>query len=827
MPLKRVDGQASIVLLGSRRTGKSTLAVIACAALGRRLIDFCIYFQRETGLCRKDFKKEHGSAEFTSRQHILLRDMLSTHHNDCILICPTSAIQSASQSILRSFAESHPVIHITSNIKAEQDADPDTALVHQGLDHGTARSCTNYEYYNVYESSGLESATPRHSSGSFLRLKRVEQDFLSFIESVFIRRPGSHLGGRERDFSTISDTLFTYSLSLTPAQLYSIDNLEGVLHDGTDALEIRIDLDRDPLLRSSNLPGIFEIVSRAFTRVRRLFKGPIIYHVQKPEALGPGSKSPAPESEDKETYISLVQHGLRLCSDFVTVDLSSEDIDIRDLVVQRCSTKIIGNYHEASPGTDGWASSNRMSLFNKATMLGCQVARLTQTGVSMTDNLSVQQFYLRTQKATPPQTSLIAYNTGLLGRTSCCFNRIYTPVLPTASVNKCIDLPDVAAPCLTVQEAQVALYSSFVLNKMHFYIIGTDVSSSLSPPMYRAAFHRLGMPHTFTPRSMASINELKKLTKDDNFGGATIAQGHKVSVLPYVQFKSPHASIIDAVNTLIPIRCDWGEDETPPSRFWQDRNRSGLVKGLYGENTDWIGVYRSIAKRLSPVNAVNTRTTGLIMGAGGLARAATYAMIQLGVRHIFVYNRTTANAQSLADHYNDLIVDQHGLRDKRGNKAPLPSRKLPIRPVRVKVIDSLNETWPSGYAQPTMIVCCVRAPVEINGPQPGIAIPPQWLKSPNGGVVIETCYEPLLSPLIRQIHLEAPGGWVIVDGLQLLPEQAAAQFELFTGRKSPHIRMCIEVLKHYKPELDSETKTLIDFRLAELYSVLGNSVRNT
>lgn len=68
---------------------------------------------------------------------------------------------------------------------------------------------------------------------------------------------------------------------------------------------------------------------------------------------------------------------------------------------------------------------------------------------------------------------------------------------------------------------------------------------------------------------------------------------------------------------------------------------------------------------------------------------------------------------------------------------------------------------------------------------------------------------------------EAHRGWVTVDGLLLLPEQAAAQFKLFTGRESPYIRMCIAVLQHYQSELDPETADLIQLRMKELYGKLG------
>lgn len=47
---------------------------------------------------------------------------------------------------------------------------------------------------------------------------------------------------------------------------------------------------------------------------------------------------------------------------------------------------------------------------------------------------------------------------------------------------------------------------------------------------------------------------------------------------------------------------------------------------------------------------------------------------------------------------------------------------------------------------------------------------------------------------------EAGQRWNIVNGLEILPEQAAAQFELMTGRKAPKGRMRLEVLSQYQKE---------------------------
>lgn len=121
-----------------------------------------------------------------------------------------------------------------------------------------------------------------------------------------------------------------------------------------------------------------------------------------------------------------------------------------------------------------------------------------------------------------------------------------------------------------------------------------------------------------------------------------------------------------------------------------------------------------------------------------MARAAIYAMIQLGCRKIFVYNRTVSlfkcaslnylktngsqveNAYDVAAHFNSWA-------------SGLTSNGEEL----VHVLRSPNEEWPQDCKQPTMIVSCVPAR-SVGGVQPAnFEMPLHWLNSPTGGVVAE------------------------------------------------------------------------------------------
>lgn len=176
-----------------------------------------------------------------------------------------------------------------------------------------------------------------------------------------------------------------------------------------------------------------------------------------------------------------------------------------------------------------------------------------------------------------------------------------------------------------------------------------------------------------------------------------------------------------------------------------------------------------------------------------MARAAVHSLASMGCQNIFICNRTPENARKIAGHYNNLLVTD--------NIPELGTTNTSN--TRVTVIDSFGEDWPSNMRQPTMIVCCIPAD-DTDGNFIDFTLPPAWLKSPTGGVVVEVAYKRPLTPLISQIRALAGQGWVLYDGFDVLPEQAYAQFEVFTGRRAPRRLMKDQVLKHYHAMTSAE-----------------------
>ncbi len=197
---------------------------------------------------------------------------------------------------------------------------------------------------------------------------------------------------------------------------------------------------------------------------------------------------------------------------------------------------------------------------------------------------------------------------------------------------------------------------------------------------------------------------------------------HGLSItMPYKQAILPHLDNTDAHTTKI------GACNTVV------RGQDGK---LYGFNTDVAGVVRPLEQRLSI-----EKTKVLVLGAGGAARAAVFGLKERGAE-IWILNRTAVKAQKLARQ-----AKAHSI------------KRADLRKIAFDVI--VNAT-PVGMGNTRD---CPLKDEEIQA-----------------RVVFDMVYDPVETHLLQVARAK---GIAVIPGVEMFVQQAARQFEIWTGKPAP------------------------------------------
>ncbi|CAH0055234.1 unnamed protein product [Clonostachys solani] len=780
MPTTRdFSPDASMLLVGIRGAGKTTLAVMASTAMNRKVIDLEIAFLRTTGFSSTEYKAKYGILECHQTQAQVLRTMLNRHRQGYVLVC--SWMHGSAQKALREFSTTNPVIHILREgaaiEKLLQVSEKSKVWNLLRVSNTVFRSSTTFEFLNISEEASPSST--KRPPPPHLALKHVERHFLKFLSSIY---PAGSFPYSEPALPLSAVPLekrrFTYAVSLPLSDVLQdhFDMEKQVI--GADAVQITVDsLSKSPITDQAQLSQLPDSITAAVGRVRRDTVLPVIVHIILPNVES---------QETVKTYLELLWHSIRLAPNKITVDLRVDISSLSAIVASRNRTKIIGHLSTESSENPHWSSPFWKSFYRKAQELECHFVRFLRLGQSVEDNLEITSFRNAVAGIKGPAIPLIAYNLGPLGWHSATMNQFITEVYPDSTADASHE-PTSSKMGITTVDATTALFASFFFHPLQFYVFGAYVNKSLSPAMITAGFKACGIPHRYSPHSSKSLQNLEHLLRHPNFGGASIGHPFKIEAISLTSALSDHAKAIGAVNTLIPIR-HLNSDGTVPEQselFKTSANQTGAIKALYGENTDWIGIRACIRRGLSPANAVSANTCGLVIGAGGMARATIYAMLQLGIKDIVIHNRTQANAEAIVSHFRSLLEQQD-----------LPTPLSESGRTRF-IILSLDEPWPEDVRLPTVIVSCIPNNSIGSGLSPHLTLPDAWLGSRTGGIVIELGYTTLNTSLLEQVR-EKSKAWITMDGMDVLPEQGFAQFEFYTGRRPPRKIMRRAVLESFE-----------------------------
>jgi len=254
---------------------------------------------------------------------------------------------------------------------------------------------------------------------------------------------------------------------------------------------------------------------------------------------------------------------------------------------------------------------------------------------------------------------------------------------------------------------------------------GRPVAENPTGVMQEAGFRAAGLDWRYLTVEVAPEDLRAAVDGARAFGmrGFNLTIPHKVAVIEHLDGLSEEARLIGAVNTVV---------------------REG--DRFIGENTDGKGFLRGLRQDagFEPSGA-----RGVVLGAGGAARAVATELLLSGVSDLNIVNRTIGRGEAM-------VAD---LREHSGSRARF-------------------EPWRGTYVVPDDVDLLINA--TSIGLYPDVdAMPDVDLSQARDGLqVADAVFNPPETPLLAAARAR---GLPVLDGLSMLVYQGVIAFELWTG----------------------------------------------
>jgi 3-dehydroquinate dehydratase/shikimate dehydrogenase len=246
-------------------------------------------------------------------------------------------------------------------------------------------------------------------------------------------------------------------------------------------------------------------------------------------------------------------------------------------------------------------------------------------------------------------------------------------------------------------------------------LLGSDVLRSLSPAIQNRAFAERGIDAVYVPLQAESLDAFLEALPALGVSGFSVTRPYKGEILARLDSVTPNAAESGSANTVLA--------------------QEGRLVGM---STDGDGVLLPLRRRLDPSGC-----SVVILGAGGAARAAGFALVRAGAR-VKVAARRAEQAREAA--------------------AAAGAQACSLEEANHLPYDVLLNATPLG-----------------SGAFPGESpLPPAALRT--GSVVFDMVYEPRETPLLAAARAK---GCTTIDGVEMLVAQAVGQFEAWTGERAP------------------------------------------
>ena len=691
------DDRRSIYLIGMRGAGKTTTGKWAAQILNFKFADLDSQLESETGSTIPDIIAELGWEGFRKQELDMLKKSLDTKPISHVFACGGGIVETLeARQLLINYHKSGGLVllvqrdieHVMEYLQRDKTRpaymDDVRSVWLRRKDWYVA--CSSYQHYSQHAPSDS--------------LSRASKDVQRLVHFV---------NGKSRPLEEIKMKEHSFFVSLTVPDLSTaLDFLPEVVA-GSDAVELRVDLLKDPL--NPDNPPSHDFVANQVAILRGSTSLPVIFTVR---TVSQGGRFP---NHAQEEALALSQLALRMGVEFMDLELQWPDHILHAITSAKRETKIIASHHDPK-GMLSWKHGSWVPHYNKALLYG-DVVKLVGLATSQEDNVALAKFKEWTKAA--DKTPLIAINMGIDGQLSRIQNAFLTPVSHE-------DLPFKAAPGqLSAIEIRSALSLHGVIKPRNFFLFGKPIGHSRSPALHNTMFKAQGLPHYYHLFETDIAKDLEQTLQSANFGGASITTPLKLDIISYLDEVTKDARTIGAVNTIL-------VDQSRSSK-------SGQGHHLTGCNTDWQGM------KLVLENAGAQATSGqsaIVIGGGGTARAAIYALHAMNYSPIYLLGRSVNKMQSLAESF---------------------STQYPLQ-----VISSHEEVM---KVQPAVAISTIPADRPIDK---GLEQLLELLFKTRGDVkqhiLLEMAYKPAVTALMGMAQKER---WATIAGLEVLAGQGLHQ----------------------------------------------------
>lgn len=716
-----VTSQKSVFLIGMRGAGKTTAGGWISNILGWPFIDLDTQLESDASLTIPEIIKHSGWEGFRSQELSLLKKMVVEKPTKHVFACGGGIVETPeAQKLLSDYQKSGGLVVLVQrdieDVMAFLQIDKTRPAYVDDMRSVWLRrkdwylECSNYQYYS-------QRSSPK-------ALANASKDLGRFLETIL---------GRRRPLEIIKAKKHSFFVSLTVPSVTTTLHLLPEVVVGSDAVELRVDLLKDPR-NSGNLPST-DYVAAQLASLYASVSLPIIFTVR---TKSQGGMFP---DDAHDEALALYKLALRTGIEFLDLEIQFPEQLLRWVSNNKGQTKILASHHDPK-GTLSWSNGSWVPHYNKALLYG-DIVKLVGVAKEQGDNARLAEFKSWAKSA--HDAPIIAINMGAEGQLSRIQNSFLAPVSHPA-------LPFKAAPGqLSAAEIRLALSLHGEIKSKQFYLFGKPISQSRSPAMHNALFKATGLPHNYGGLETDTAAEVENVIRSKDFGGASVTIPLKLDIIPYIDEVTNDARIIGAVNTII----------LDTSRVSTKHEGPYLV----GRNTDWQGMKLVLENAGAQAQGkLYQPQSGLVVGGGGTARAAIFALHDMGYSHIYILGRSAQKLQSLVDSF----PSEYALEVLT---SPQDAQAVHSKP------SVAIATVPADQALDAGVEEALRLLLGSSGANESGGLDDEG-KSPR--ILLEMAYKPAVTPLME---LARGQGWITIPGLEVLAAQGVFQFGYWTGIK--------------------------------------------